>query len=305
MKHTQRILPLLLCTLVIFSLLTGLTAFGQQAAPKKEEAVKINVEKGKEGKGLVKETEKATPQKQVMDILRKLDETGIAFLVVLALFSFVAATIVLERLFNLTRNNMMPHLFVMDLRQLAARGTGDRREFDKLAKTYGSERTDTGKTISGGSPIGNVLKAAMLRAGRPVPEVEKAMEDALSREVSKVRGRIRPLTVIGNVAPLVGLFGTVVGMIMAFYNASANDGLGKAETLAQGIYLALLTTAAGLAIAIPSMLFAAYFNGRLERYMREMDEILLEVIPNFAVMEQEAKEFTISVDEPEENAVLR
>jgi biopolymer transport protein ExbB len=114
--------------------------------------------------------------------------------------------------------------------------------------------------------------------------VEKAMEDALAREVSKLRGRLRPLNVIGNVAPLVGLLGTVVGMIMAFYMAST-AGLGKPELLAQGIYLALLTTAAGLIIAIPSVLFAAYFNSRIDVFMRDMDEQLMEVMPSFSRME--------------------
>ncbi len=111
------------------------------------------------------------------------------------------------------------------------------------------------------------------------------MEDALAREVSRLRGSVRPLTIVGNVAPLVGLLGTVVGMIMAF-RAASQEGLGgDAQILVEGIYLALLTTAAGLTIAIPSMLFAALFNSRIDHYLREMDERLMETIPCFEWME--------------------
>src|SRR5690606_17423647 len=121
------------------------------------------------------------------------------------------------------------------------------------------------------APIARILRAGLVRVGRPTAEVEKAMEDTAAREVAALRARVRPLNIIGTVAPLVGLLGTVVGMIMAFRTAS-QAGLGRAEILAEGIYLALLTTAAGLSIAIPSLLFAAYFNIRIDRAMRQTDE---------------------------------
>jgi len=125
----------------------------------------------------------------------------------------------------------------------------------------------------------------LLRVGRPHTEIEKAMEDAAAREAAALRARVRPLSVIANVAPLVGLLGTVVGMLGAFRVAS-QAGLGKAELLAEGIYLALETTVAGLIIAIPAMLCAAYFNARTERLLREADERLMDALPAFARFEQ-------------------
>jgi hypothetical protein len=86
---------------------------------------------------------------------------------------------------------------------------------------------------------------------------------------------------VGNVAPLVGLLGTVVGMILAFHTAS-QAGLGKAELLAKGIYMALLTTAGGLSIAIPSMMLASFFGGRIEKFFRELDKCLVTVLPHLA-----------------------
>jgi len=193
------------------------------------------------------------------------------FYVFLFLFSIVAFMVALERFLNLTHEKVIPSSFASSLRDLASRNDSSAENFRSLAE-------------SSASPIGRILKAGVLRAGRPLTEVEKSMEDALAREMSSMRSRNRPLTVVGNIAPLLGLLGTVVGMIFAFSTAS-QVGLGKADELAKGIYLALLTTAGGLTIAIPSMLAAAWFSARAERFMREVDEALLETMPCFARME--------------------
>ncbi|MCH8921871.1 MAG: MotA/TolQ/ExbB proton channel family protein [Planctomycetes bacterium] len=197
--------------------------------------------------------------------------TGWTFYAILALFSLAALTITLERLFRLTRHNVIPASFLTGLHREIVRA--DRRPdgFLQLCQTSST-------------PISKVLKAGALRAGRPLPEVEKSMEDAIAREMSSMRARNRPLNVIGSVAPLVGLLGTVVGMIFAFRTTS-QAGLGKAELMAEGIYLALMTTAAGLSIAIPCLLLVAWFNSRAERLVREIDEQLLETMPCFARME--------------------
>ena len=110
-----------------------------------------------------------------------------------------------------------------------------------------------------------------------------------ARELAGLRGRVRPLTVLASVGPLVGLLGTAVGMILVFRTAS-EVGPGKAELLAEGIYLKLETTVAGLIVAIPSVLFAALFNGRSEKLLRRIDEHLMETIPCFIRMEQSAAE---------------
>lgn len=197
--------------------------------------------------------------------------SGVAFMVVLGLFSVVAAAIALERLVNVTHGKIVPGNFTQDLRELTRRKEIRPEPYRELA-----DRSP--------APIAKVLRSAVLRAGRPLPEVEKVMEDSVSKEVAVLRNTIRPLSVIGNVAPLVGLLGTVVGMIDAFRVAS-QAGLGKAEVLAQGIYLALLTTAAGLIIAIPCVLLAAYLTSRIDKYMWEADTILMDTMPAFSAME--------------------
>src|SRR5204863_279915 len=111
---------------------------------------------------------------------------------------------------------------------------------------------------------------------------------AAARELGALRGAVRPLTVLSSVGPLVGLLGTAVVMILVFRTAS-QVGPGKAELLAEGIYLKLETTVAGLIVAIPSVLFAALFNARGEKLLRLVDEHLMETIPCFARMEQAAE----------------
>lgn len=200
------------------------------------------------------------------------DWIGLGFYIVLLVFSIICVTAALERLFNLRRNKIIPPGFVSQLRDLVRTGRDSKENLQSLA--------DSSK-----APIASVLKCGLLRAGRPLAEVEKGMEDGIAREVSTLRGRHRVLGVMGNVAPLVGLFGTVVGMIFAFQVTSEADS-DKAELLAKGIYLALLTTAIGLTIAIPCILLVAWFNTQVERYMREIDEALLQTLPAFGRMEQ-------------------
>jgi biopolymer transport protein ExbB len=186
--------------------------------------------------------------------------------------SVMALSCALERLVNLRRRKLMPSRFVRRLRDLISRREDNAENLMSLCE--GSE-----------SHIASILRAGVLRAGRPLPEVEKAIEDAVLRESIAQRGRNRMLGVIAAIAPMVGLLGTVVGMILAF-RVTSQAGTGKAELLAEGIYLALLRTAFGLVIAVPSLYLAHFFNNRLERYMREMIDVFEDLVPTFAAWER-------------------
>jgi biopolymer transport protein ExbB len=126
-------------------------------------------------------------------------------------------------------------------------------------------------------PLARVLAAGLMRTGAPAPEVEKAVEDAGAREVKRLSANLRPLVVIGMIAPLLGLLGTVWGMIEAFSSIAFQGGLGKPELLASGISQALVTTAAGLAIAIPAQAAYYYFRGRIDRFARAVEDLYLEL----------------------------
>jgi len=212
---------------------------------------------------------------------------NVVFFGVLGVFSIWAATVVLERCVNLRREKLLPTAFTSGLQQMIRAGQATPESYQLLC-----EQTP--------APVGRIFHAGVLRAGRSLPEVEKAMEDAASREMANLRSRNRPLNVVASVAPLVGLLGTVVGMILAF-QISSQEGLGKAERLAEGIYLALMTTAAGLSIAIPCLLFASWFKTRAERFMCDIDETLMEAMPSFARWEGSVQsKFVVSQPAPEE-----
>ncbi len=208
--------------------------------------------------------------------------TGIAFMGILALFSVVAATVALERLMNVRRDRLLPREFTDGLNQLTQKPGTAPELFAELCKTTTA-------------PISAILQAGVLRRGRPLLEIEKAMEDAAVREMSEAQAKIRPLRTVGNIAPLVGLLGTVVGMIMAFHTAS-QAGLGKAELLAKGIYMALLTTAGGLSVAIPALLLASFIGGRLEKFFREMD---IQLMPAVSFLASSSNPQSLETPEPE------
>jgi biopolymer transport protein ExbB len=101
------------------------------------------------------------------------------------------------------------------------------------------------------------------------PEVEKAVEEALTEQSARLFRKVEYLSVIGNIAPMVGLLGTVVGMIFAFQTVASTQAAGANE-LAEGIYQALVTTVAGLIVAIPSLGAFAVFRNRIDQLMAEV-----------------------------------
>lgn len=133
------------------------------------------------------------------------------------------------------------------------------------------------------SPLGRILLSAARRWGRPRREIEPAVTEAGRREVLLLRRNLRALSGTGNLATLLGLLGTVVGMIDAFNSVADKQGLGRAEVLSRGIAQALLTTAFGLAVAIPCLFLHAYFSGKVERLALEMDQIAEETVEAIAV----------------------
>jgi len=100
-------------------------------------------------------------------------------------------------------------------------------------------------------------------------EIEKAMEDATAEQAARLFRRIEYLNVIGNIAPMVGLLGTVTGMLLAFKEGADTEGNAGAAQLADGIYQALVTTVTGLIIAIPSLGAFALFRSRVDQFVAE------------------------------------
>ena len=127
------------------------------------------------------------------------------------------------------------------------------------------------------SSLARVLASGLELAGRPRDEVVGAMEDTGERELWNLDRFAKPLSVIAGVAPLLGLLGTVWGMILAFDVVAQKGALGDPKALAGGIATALLTTLAGLTVAIPAYVLYHYFRSRSDRLIIEIEETAAHV----------------------------
>lgn len=127
------------------------------------------------------------------------------------------------------------------------------------------------------SPVSSMVKAGLLRNGRPRDEIEKALEDASAHELAVLEKGLPVLATVAMVAPLLGFLGTVTGMINSF-EALAAVGLNDPAAVASGISEALITTAAGLIIAIPVQMAYNYFLTRVNALVRNMESAALVVL---------------------------
>jgi biopolymer transport protein ExbB len=129
-------------------------------------------------------------------------------------------------------------------------------------------------------PIASIVKVGLLKHGAPREEIEKTMENAAIHEVAYLEKFLMVLATVTNIAPLIGFFGTVVGMILSF-DIIATQGLNNPGLVAKGISVALLTTAYGLIVAFVTQPFYNYFTGRVAAYSREIEtasNILFETL---------------------------
>lgn len=144
-----------------------------------------------------------------------------------------------------------------------------------LLETYDDKGPDEAFALCQreGTSLARVVGAGLGRWGDSTVEIEKAVEDAGAREVKRLSANLRPLTVVGMIAPLLGLLGTVYGMINAFANIAVLGALGKPELLAGAISTALVTTAAGLTIAVPTHAAYYWFKARIDRFVRQAEDL--------------------------------
>jgi len=169
----------------------------------------------------------------------------------------------LERLFRLRRGAVFPRKLRRYTGELL--GEGKVEEASHLCEENRSS-------------FGHLMHSCLMRADAEGFEMEGALEEAGARVLYDLRRNTRPLGVIADIAPLLGLMGTVTGMIKAFNVVAKAGALGRAELLAEGISEALLTTAFGLLVAIPSMLAYHYFRGKAEGLLREMENTCIEMM---------------------------
>ena len=137
-------------------------------------------------------------------------------------------------------------------------------------------------------PVATTLKSGLLRFGKSSDEIEKAMESVALHEVSKLEKGLWIMATVANVAPLVGFLGTVSGMITSF-EALAEVGLGNPQAVAGGISEALITTATGLAVALPVQAAYNYFNHRVATFALDMETSSSMLLETFSEIEDQTE----------------
>ena len=204
---------------------------------------------------LAQATQPAAAPATEMSFLQLLWKGGI-FMIPIGLCSLAAVALILERMFALRRKLIIPPGFLDGLAKI---GLSDRQAAMEYCR-------------KSNAPVGRVIAVGIRKLPQGEEAVEQAIEDAGANEVSKLRKNLRALYSIATISPLLGLLGTVWGMIVSFQVASSK-GLGKAELLAGGIYEALVTTLAGLMVAIPVLVFYYHFLSRIDRIVSEMNDV--------------------------------
>jgi len=179
---------------------------------------------------------------------------GIANMVVLIGLSITALALAADDLRIVRKARLIPEGLSDDVRELVAVG--------ELGQAHSA-------CLAQPSFLSAVILHGLSEADGGWAEVEKAMEDATAEQAARLFRRIEYLSVIGNIAPMVGLLGSVTGMLLAFKQVADTEGNAGAAQLADGIYQALVTTVAGLIIAIPSLGAFALFRSRVDQLVAE------------------------------------
>ncbi len=214
------------------------------------------------------QTELTEPERE-KETLWSLLLKGGPVMIPLALCSLIAMTSLLERSVSLRRDRIIPNDFIAGLKARFKPGDSD--------VSPGIAYCDESN-----SPVGRIFKAGLLNLRRGAAFVEKSIEDAGAREVDKLKRSLRLMGTIATISPLLGMLGTVYGMIGAF-ETSAHAGTGKAELLAVGIYEALVTTATGLTIAIPVLICYYYLNAKIDSVVDHIDDLGIDFMEHYLI----------------------
>jgi biopolymer transport protein ExbB len=223
-----------------------------------------------------------TPDISVFQLFIK----GGFFMYPLALCSVMAIAIIFERFAALSRKRVVPGDFVAGLRGVFKNPQEDR----DAALAY---------CASHDSPLARVIAAGIRRLPRGWSAAEKAIEDEGGNQALRLRHNMRFLYALGSVATLLGLIGTISGMIKAF-QVAAVAGVGRVDQLSTGIYEAMTCTFAGLAVAVVVTLFYYFFMGRIEGLVGELNDTVSRFANDYGINDPEKvgddeREFSASV----------
>jgi biopolymer transport protein ExbB len=176
--------------------------------------------------------------------------------------SVISLAIIIERFWSLQQQRIVPRHLVAQVWQWAKVGHLDNNRIQNL-------RT--------GSPLGRVLAAGLVNRSHKREVMKESIEEVGRHVAHSLERFLNTLGTIASISPLLGLLGTVIGMIKVFAVITTH-GVGDASILAEGISEALLTTAAGLSVAIPTLMFHRYFRGKVDELVMTMEQEALKMV---------------------------
>lgn len=176
--------------------------------------------------------------------------------------SVLALGIVLERLWVYRQKRVLPKNLVAQVWNL--------HRNDQLTNAHIA-------AVKEGSPLGRILAAGLINRHHPREVMKEAIEEVGHQVIYELERYLNTLGTIASITPLLGLLGTVIGMIKVF-TAITTAGVGDPGVLAHGISEALITTAAGLAVAIPALIFHRYLSGKVNMLVIGMEEEALKMV---------------------------
>ncbi len=189
----------------------------------------------------------------------------------LLIFSIISVAVIIERWIVLHQAKINVNEFLAKLRK-ALIVNRSIRDAIKICEQYRG-------------PLASIMKAGLLKYGEPKEDIEKTIETAALHEVGRLEKRLIFLSSTANVAPLLGFFGTVSGMIRSF-DALAEQGLSNPAAVASGISEALVTTAGGLLVAIPTQLAYNFFMNSINKSVRDIETSTNMLLETFGEMER-------------------
>jgi biopolymer transport protein ExbB len=205
---------------------------------------------------------KTSPQKRQNSFWNLIAASGLIGYTII-LLSLFAVALIIENVLTIRSKILMPPGFAEEVVQLLSQGQW---------------ATSVQKCQTNMSPLAQILYAGMKEYEFGWDAVEKAVEAMTAEQASRLYRKIEYLNIIGNITPMLGLLGTVVGMVFAFQQLAESEGYARVTDLAGGIYLALVTTVEGLLVAIPCLALYSFFSNRIVALIAETTFVAEQVL---------------------------
>jgi biopolymer transport protein ExbB len=195
-----------------------------------------------------------TASEQSISILDLAMKGGV-IMIPLALMFVISVYVFIERLLTINNAGKVPSSFMNNVKDLVSKGDVNGA---KLVAT----QNDT--------PIAHMLRKGISRIGKPIDHIEKSMENVGRLELYKLEKNLVILTIIAGIAPMFGFLGTIAGMIQTFFNISITSDI-TLGSIADGIYVKMVTSATGLMIGIMAYIAYSYLNAQIDKVVNQME----------------------------------